>query len=304
MSTETQELDMASAAMQKFAPTDTAIAEMSEQYLPLQVSGIDDVEGLKAVHSARLVVKSHRVQVERVRKELKADSLAYGRRVDGEAKRITALLVPIEQHLSDQENAVVAEKERIKNAARLKVEAEAKAAADKEEARLKAIQEAEDARLKAEADRLAEERRQIDEERRVYEAEARAESDRLNGERLQIEAEKKQLADDEIVRLRKIENERIRKEAAETARIETEQRIAREAAEEKAEAEKAKADAAEDALRAEAIRPDRVKIESVADTIKAIVVPQMSDDARDAHNHVMAALADAAAEIRDIANCL
>ncbi len=286
MSTETQELDMASAAMQKFAPTDTAIAEMSEQYLPLQVSGIDDVEGLKAVHSARLVVKSHRVQVEKVRKELKADSLAYGRRVDGEAKRITALLEPIEQHLSDQENAVVAEKERIKNAARLKVEAEAKAAADKEEARLKAIQEAEDARLRAEAEKLAEERRELDVERN------------------KIIAEKARLAAIEADQQRKVENERIRKEAAETARIETEQRIAREAAEEKAEAEKAKADAAEDALRAEAIRPDYVKIVSVADVIKAIVVPDMSVRAGVAFKQIQDVLSNAEARIRDIANRL
>ena len=286
MSTGIQEMDMASAAMQKFAPTDTAIAEMSERYLPLQISGIDDAEGLQAVHSARLVVKIHRIQVEKVRKELKADSLAHGRRVDGEAKRITALLMPIERHLSDQENAVVAEKERIKNAARLKAEAEAKAAADKEEARLKAIQEAEDARLKAEADRLAEERRQIDEERR------------------QIEAEKKRLADDEAVRLRKTENERIRKEAAEKARIETEQRIAREAEEEKAKAEKAKAKAAEAALRAEAIRPDYVKIESVADVIKAIVVPDMSVAAGVACKQIQDVLSDAEARIRDIANRL
>ena len=286
MSTEVQEIDMASAAMQKFTPTDTAIAEMSERYLPLQISGIDDAEGLKAVHSARLVVKGHRVQVEKVRKGLKADSLAYGRRVDGEAKRITALLEPIERHLSDQENAVVAEKERIKNAARLKAEAEAKAAADKEEARLKAIQEAEDVRLIAEADRLAEERRQIYEERQ------------------QIEAEKKRLADEEAVRLREIENERIRKEAAETARIETEQRISREAKEEKANAEKAKVDAANAALRAEAIRPDRVKIESVADAIKAIVVPEMSDNVSDERRHVLALLTDVEAEIRDIANGL
>ncbi len=286
MSTEVQEMDMASAAMQKFAPTDTAIAEMSERFLPLQISGIDDAEGLKAVHSARMVVKSHRIQVEKVRKELKADSLAYGRRVDGEAKRITALLEPIERHLSDQEDAVIIEKERIKNAARLKAEAEAKAAADKEEARLKAIQEAEDVRLKAEAEKLAEERRELDVERN------------------KIIAEKARLAAIEADQQRKIENERIRKEAFETARIETEQRIAREAEEEKAKAEKAKADAAAAALRAEAIRPDCVKIESVADAIEAIVVPDMSVNAGVACKQIQDVLSDAEAKIRDIANRL
>jgi len=61
-----------------------------------------------------MVVKNHRVAVEKKRKDLKADALEWGRKVDAEAKRISALLEPIEVHLQTEEDKVTKEKERIK----------------------------------------------------------------------------------------------------------------------------------------------------------------------------------------------
>ena len=92
--------------------TDAAIAKMEDLYLGLTVSGPDDEAGFKAVHKARKVVKTHRVSVEKRRKELKADALAWGRKVDGEANRIKDLLEPIESHLTAQEKIVTDEKKR------------------------------------------------------------------------------------------------------------------------------------------------------------------------------------------------
>jgi len=280
-------------SLQKFSLADAAIAKMREEYLPLKIAGVNDDSGFKAVHSARMIVKNHRVQVEKVRKELKADALEYGRKVDGEAKRITAMLEPIEQHLSSEEDAYNAEKERIRNEARLKAEAEERAKREAEEARLraeaeaeaarlKAIQDAENARLKAEAEKLAE-------ERRVLEA-----------ERQKIEAEKKQLADIEAARLRKIEDERIAREAAEKARIETEQRIAREAAEAKAKTE------AEEAAkkRAEELRPDSEKIRAIADFISRITIPELSksENSQAAYRQIACLIADTVRSIHEIAD--
>ncbi|MDP2654600.1 MAG: hypothetical protein Q8Q08_11310, partial [Candidatus Omnitrophota bacterium] len=71
-------------------------------------------DGFKAVHEARMVVKGHRVAVEKKRKDLKADALAFGKLVDGEAKRITAMLEPIESHLQAEEDKITKELERIK----------------------------------------------------------------------------------------------------------------------------------------------------------------------------------------------
>lgn len=102
----------------KYDITDAVIEKMRENYMPLKISGINDKENFTAVHEARMVVKNHRVRVEQRRKELKVDALEYGRRVDGEAKRIFNLLEPIEKHLQMEENRITEEKERIKEEAR------------------------------------------------------------------------------------------------------------------------------------------------------------------------------------------
>jgi hypothetical protein len=97
----------------KYGVTEAAVAEMKNQFMPLVINDIDDKESFDAVHNARMVVKNHRVSIEKKRKELKADALEYGRKVDSEAKRITALLEPIETHLQTEEDKVINEKKRI-----------------------------------------------------------------------------------------------------------------------------------------------------------------------------------------------
>jgi hypothetical protein len=277
--------------LQRFNITDAAIVEIENRYMPLVISGIDDTEGYKRVHAARMVVKNYRCQVEKVRKELKADALEYGRRVDAEARRITQHLEPIENHLLSEEKRVDDENERIKNAARLEADAKAKAIADAEAARIKAAEDAERARIKAEQD-AENERLRIEREKIA------TEQAKLAEERRAIEAEQKRLADIEAARLCEIENERIRKEAAERSRIETEQRIAREAA-----AEKARIEAEESTrLRAEALRPDREKLLSVATAINAIDIPEVSDEMQDARERVMNIVSDAADAITRLVN--
>lgn len=102
--------------LQKFNIADAAIAEMSSQFMLLSY----EKDGYDVVHKAKMVVKGKRVEVEKKRKELKEDALRYGQAIDGEAKRITALIAPIEDHLSKEEEqylsieaAKKAEKERL-----------------------------------------------------------------------------------------------------------------------------------------------------------------------------------------------
>lgn len=275
MSTDVSEIGV------KFNAPDFAIATMANKFMPLEIRDANDVEGYKEVHEARMVVKNKRVEVEKVRKALKADALEYGRMVDAEAKRITALLEPIELHLQRQEDYYNAEKERIKNAARLKAEAEAKAKAEAEEAVRRAEQDRIRKEQEAESERLRIERQKIEVERR------------------EIEAEQKRLADIEAARLRAEEMERAKAEAFERAKRETEERIAREAAEAKAKAER---EAAEKA-RIEAARPDGDKLRSVANEIASVVIPSMSTpDGDKAAMLVRKAINAAAEEIREIVN--
>ena len=117
---ESAELKVDEKGLAKLQEVDQVIATITP-YMALTINGVEDREGLKAVHDARMEVKQIRINVERSRKELKASALEFGRRVDAEAKRVTALITPIEKHLEDQEFAIEAEKERIKAA---KLEAE------------------------------------------------------------------------------------------------------------------------------------------------------------------------------------
>ncbi len=108
--------------LKNFNVTDAAISELTSNYMPLVINGIDDKDGIKAIKEARSVVKRHRIDIDKRRKELNADALEYQRRINGEAKRITDLLEPIEAHLEAQEKKVDDELDRIK---REKEEAEA-----------------------------------------------------------------------------------------------------------------------------------------------------------------------------------
>lgn len=117
------EQEMITAALKEYSITDAAIAKLNTEYMALTVKGVNDKDGYAIVSAARKDIKSRRVEVEKTRKKLKEDALEYGRAVDKEAKRITAMLEPIETYLESQEKIVDDEK------ARLKAEAEAKEAA-------------------------------------------------------------------------------------------------------------------------------------------------------------------------------
>ena len=96
--------------------TDQAIIALGLKYLKLEVTDIEDAEQVAIVKEARLDIKGRRVKVENKRKELKAASLAHGKRVDGAANHIFSLLEPIETHLKTEEGKVEAELQRIKDA--------------------------------------------------------------------------------------------------------------------------------------------------------------------------------------------
>lgn len=100
----------------KFSVTDAAIEEMRIKFMPLVINGPDDKEGYKRVYEARQIVKDSRVGVDKKRKELNEDALTWQRSVNGEAKRITALLETIEDHLEKQEKTYNQERQRIAEA--------------------------------------------------------------------------------------------------------------------------------------------------------------------------------------------
>jgi hypothetical protein len=90
-----------------------AIKKLEQEFMPLSVKSLDDEEGYAQVKEALRFMVSKRNEVEDKRKELKADSLKFGRAVDDEAKRLTLMLSPIELHLKAEKDKIDSEKKRV-----------------------------------------------------------------------------------------------------------------------------------------------------------------------------------------------
>lgn len=275
-----------------YSVTDQGLALLKEE-----LTGLDAAQDYEACRKGIATCRQLRVEVEKKRKELKADALEYGRKVDGEAKRITAALEAIEQPLQLSKDAVDNEKLRIKRekeeAEKAKIEAELKAKRDAEEAKLKAEREAEAARLAEERKRLEAEQRALVEARRAEQARVeaeqakllaakKAEQDRIDAERRKLAAEKAEIEKQQAV---------IRAEQETAARIERE----RVAAEERRKAEEIAA--AEHAARVEALKPDKEKIAALAVQLRAFVLPTVTDNqAIDFLNSIANVINDLAAD--------
>lgn len=102
-----------------YEQNEQTLVEAAARGKGLTIKGLDDRAGYEAVHAARMTLKNLRVEIEKQRKALKEDSLDWGRRVDTEAKRLTAIVEPTERELEAQEKRIDDER------ARLKAEAEA-----------------------------------------------------------------------------------------------------------------------------------------------------------------------------------
>lgn len=92
----------------EYGITDAAIAELRERLGGLKIVTAEDY---KTVAGAIAEVRTLRVGVDKKRKELKADAMAWGKKVDVEAKRITEQLVEIEGPLKLERTRVDDEKE-------------------------------------------------------------------------------------------------------------------------------------------------------------------------------------------------
>lgn len=101
--------------IQKFNVADARIQELKEQFKDLKIEGIEDKKGIKAVSEAISIVRSLRTSVEAKRKDLKNFYLNTGKGIDAEAKRITELLLEVENPLKDKKQAIDDEIQRIKD---------------------------------------------------------------------------------------------------------------------------------------------------------------------------------------------
>lgn len=299
----------------EYSVTDAVISKMSADYMKLTIKGLDDKPGFSMVHSARMVVKGKRLEVEKKRKELKADALAWGQKVDAEARRITKLLEPIETHLEMEENKIIEHKKRLEAESKRKQEEQAQARVDQMArvgvslAFLQAMEISEgdfQARLIIATDeynkeqaRIADEKRKeverLEAERKAREEEsARLAAERVEIERIRAEENKKRQEQEAILRAEReaLEAERSkiddarreqeRKEAIAKAEKEAAERAVREEKEriEREAREKAEAEAAAkaEAERQETLRPDKEKLIGFANTLMTIPTPAVKSN--------------------------
>lgn len=306
---------MTEKAVVKYDITEAAIAEMESQFMGLSITDIENKEQFQIVHDARMVVKIHRVAVEKKRKELKADALAWGKKVDSEAKRIFGMLEPIESHLMAEENKVLEEQKRIEaeNAEKerqiiqnridilfeygvvmpfqeVAVMADdifnvtvvnAKLAYAEERKRLTdeaAARKAEDERLSAERAELEKQRKEQEEKAAARKAELDAIQEKIAADKAALEDEKRGI--EEAKRKEKDLKDRIAFEAKakEEARIKAEQDAIEAAEIAKMEAElKAEAERLE-AARQKALRPDKEKLTEWVSFLMDISPPELENE--------------------------
>ena len=99
------ELQGASAdALQKtFSPLFEKAKEWREKAAAIKVQNIGQTKEMGDARKARLEIKAVRIEAEKAKTRLKADSLRYGNAVQGAYNMILLLTEPVEQYLLDQE---------------------------------------------------------------------------------------------------------------------------------------------------------------------------------------------------------
>jgi hypothetical protein len=91
---------------EKFQDFTQAIEEWSEKANAIVVTEETQKELMAEAREGRLLLKSKRIEVEKVRKSLKEQSLNEGRLIDSVAKYLTGLIEPAEKHLELQEKFI------------------------------------------------------------------------------------------------------------------------------------------------------------------------------------------------------
>ncbi len=176
------------------------VSKLAEQFRGLRAT---DNKSYEVVKKARATMRSGRTELDRRRKSLKADAIAYGKLVDSEAAKIVEAILEIEEPLAKEIERYETERDAARLAAeeaeRQKIEAEILAKQQAEEAERQRVIQEQQAQLDAQRAELAAARKQIDEARaaeearRLKEQEAedvrrKAEAEKLERERAELQA--------------------------------------------------------------------------------------------------------------------
>ena len=246
--------DFITRELAKYDLPAATITKLQKKYMDVKVSNPEDIDNYMFARSGYKEVSKLRIDIEKKRVELKADALAFGKAVDGEAKRLKLPLEAIEAHLMVQRKIVEDEQARIKKAKEDAILAEEARIKQEEEARLeaqRAEQEAKERELKERQEKIeAQEKAVADEKKRIQDEETRKQEETARA--LEIETERKEAADLAV------------KQEAEKRRLADEQRIKDE--------QLAKLKKEHDEL----MKPDREKLNILADALIGFPYPALT----------------------------
>jgi len=108
--------ELITTELKKYDEIVPKVEELKKEFMPLTIASIEDKEGYEQVKEALKFMVAKRHSIEDKRKELKADSLKFGRAVDERAKEIQAMISPIELHLKEQKERIDLELKAIQEA--------------------------------------------------------------------------------------------------------------------------------------------------------------------------------------------
>ncbi len=298
------------------------IAKMSDIYMSLTIDDLYDRDQFEAVHSARMVMRGHRLRADKTRKAANKKALDFVRDNNKNCGVLTDQMDPIEDHLKTEEKKVIDEKKRVeaKKAEALRVATQARVealqAVDKVVSFNQAgsytekdfkiflgdetqwYQERKDRLAREAADRKAEDERletvrkkQKDEAEKLRKAQKAIDEEKAGLKALlKAEADRKQAAPDRLA------PDKAQKK--ETGRILEEKKVE---SEKQAKIDKKVADEKEKEC-FEASRPDREKLVKFGNELLAITGPVLDDftgelhdildDALDTIDHVAERLMD------------
>lgn len=267
--------------------TETSLIALAAKYKELKVNGVDDKEGLKAVESARKELKSVRVKIEKASKGMRNSAVVFQKAVISRENEFVALIEPEETRLAAIENTIWEEKERLREEAEKResdriqnmldqlrevnqemdfhelkaltdeqfqealklateihnnwkiLQEQIRVAEEKKQLEEEQARKAEEARLAIEREEQAKRQRKFEEEQAAFREEqerVRKENEEkaasLKAEQDRIDAEKKTIQDakdaEEREKKRQAELKQAREEAAEKARKDAEEKAERE----------------------------------------------------------------------------
>jgi hypothetical protein len=278
--------DIQNMLVERFTPFLDQAREWSERATALVVTDISQTREMKMAREARLALREIRINADKLRKQLKEDSLRYGRAVQGVYNVIEANIAPIEKHLEAQEKFREIYEMNQREALRLEREALVQdvrgymisninlgeiteedfqrlwtGAKLQRDAAEQAARKAEEERVaRAQAEAQERERLRQENERLKAEAEAREKARREELDRLEMEqrAANIKAAQERLEAERKVAEERQARERAEN------ELRAKQEAEARAEAER------QAALEAELSMGDKAKVQSLIADLRSL----------------------------------